>query len=215
VQYKVPQNIDLEDKIVGPFTMKQFLYLMIGGAICYGWWNYANTFISPSPMAIFLPLGLPVGLLAFCLALIKVNDRPFEIFILNIFKFLFSPKQRKWTEGYKPEPVITLDKATSDASKNQPKKDIRDLDELAKGLEQKNVELAAQTAPVSPKASGEKPKAISLAINDVQSAAEKQHSAQSSAPVAATTPAPSITNQTPQSQTKAATKKGGLFGLFK
>ena len=33
MQYSVPQFIDIEDKIVGPLTGKQTLYLMIGGGL--------------------------------------------------------------------------------------------------------------------------------------------------------------------------------------
>lgn len=205
MQYKVPQNIDLEDKIVGPFTMKQFLYLLVGGGICYGWWNYANTFVSPSPLVIFIPIGFPVGLLAFCLALVKVNDRPFEFFILSMFKFLMSPKQRRWVEGYKPETVVTLDKATEDQQKNKPSKDIRDLDELAKGLEQKTVELSAQKPPA--KSSG-KPQPVNVALNDIQSASQKQQNAQKLEVASQPTPTTPIAKP-------AKSKKGILGGLFK
>jgi hypothetical protein len=109
MQYKVPQNIDIEDKIVGPFTMKQFLYMMVGGFILYGWWNFSNTFSSPDPLVIFMVVGLPVGLLTISLAMVKINDRPFEYFLLNMFRFLVTPKQRKWIGGYTPEPVIKMD----------------------------------------------------------------------------------------------------------
>lgn len=209
MQYKVPQNIDLEDKIVGPFTMKQFLYLLVGGAICYGWWNYASTFISPSPLTVFLPVGGPVGLLSFCFALVKINDRPFEFFILNMFKFLFSAKQRKWIEGYQPENVITLDKISAQDAKNKPSKDIRGLDDLAKGLEQKNINVV-QPAPVAPSTS--QPKPINVAVNDVQAAAEKQQGAQQSA---ISSQPSAVSSQTPAPKTTVPANKGGLFGFLK
>lgn len=225
MQYKVPQNIDLEDKIVGPFTMKQFLYLLVGGSICYGWWNYASTFISPSPVAVFLPVGGPVGILAFCLALVKINDRPFEFFILNMFKFLFSPKQRKWIEGYQPENVITLDKISAQDAKNKPSKDIRGLDDLAKGLEQKNINVAP--APQPSKIS-EPPKPVNVAVNDVQGAAEKQQGAQrtevggqrvESGELRIRNQELGIRNQKSETNNQTASppaiKKSGLFGFLK
>ena len=41
-QYKIPQNIDVEDKILGPFTLKQFLYIMVGGILIYVFFNMIN-----------------------------------------------------------------------------------------------------------------------------------------------------------------------------
>lgn len=179
MQYKVPQNIDLEDKIVGPFTMKQFLYLFVGGFILYGWWNYSNTFVSPAPMSIFLPLAVPLGLICFCLAVVKVNDRPFEIFILNVFKFLFSPKQRKWVTGYTPEAVIMLDQLEAKQKKDEHVKSESDLDSLAKSLEQQTGEIRAKETLLPPtKQKLAKPQSINLSVSDISSSSAKQQQAQ-------------------------------------
>ena len=201
--------------------MKQFLYLLIGGGIIYGWWNFANTFVSPSPMTIFIPLALPVGLICFCFALVKVNDRPFEFFVLSMIRFLVAPKQRKWVEGYNPETVITLDKATQSEAQNKPSRDVRDLDSLAKGLEEKSVEIAAKNPTAGrPTVAGQKPKEINLAVNDVQAAAEKQQGAQMNVSAKTTEPntdAKNAAQPTPSTGRPAdlPAKKGGLFGLFK
>lgn len=196
MQYKVPQNIDLEDKIVGPFTMKQFVYILIGGTIIYGWWNYANTFIDPSPMAIFIPLALPVGLLTFCLALVKVNDRPFEIFLLNVFKFIFSPKQRMWKGGFKAESVIIIDKNAEKEKKKTPTKDTSSLDDLAKTLEKQANVITQNTPKPAQKTNpttGEQAQTLNISVKDVGEASKKQAEAQ------------------------ADNRKGqkGLFGIFK
>ena len=191
MQYKVPQNIDIEDKIVGPFTMRQFLYLMVGGFILYGWWNYSNTFSSPPPIYVFIPIGGPVGLLCICLALVKINDRPFEYFLMNMFKFLFSPKQRKWVTGYVPEAVIKMD-AIEAKQKKEVAKTETDLDSLAKSLDQQTAEIKAKT-PLAP-ASITKPGAINLSVKDVNSAAQKHQEA---------------------SQTQPPQAKKGFLGIFK
>ncbi len=188
MQYKVPQNIDLEDKIVGPFTMKQFLYLMVGGFILYGWWNYSNQFSSPPPMVIFAIVGLPVGLLCLCLAMVKVNDRPFEYFLLNIFKFMISPKSRKWTGGYTPEAVIRANPAEAQQKKEVAKTEA-DLDSLAKSLEKQTATIQSKT-PVAPQA---KPKAVNLSVKDVKTASQNQK----------------------LSQAAPAQAKKGFLGIFK
>jgi hypothetical protein len=198
MQYKVPQNIDLEDKIVGPFTMKQFIYLLVGGTIIYGWWNYANTYVDPSPMSIFIPLALPVGLLTFCLALVKVNDRPFELFLLNIFKFIFSPKQRMWREGFKEQGVIVIDKNAEKQTKQGTVKDTSSLDDLAKTLEKQANLISQNTPQAKPDTTGKgqsqaETKNLNISVKDVAGASKKQAEAQTG-------------NKKPS---------GGLFGIFK
>lgn len=220
MQYKVPQHIDIEDKIVGPFTMKQFVYLLVSGFIVYAWWNFSNTFISPPPILIFIPLAVPVGILGLCFALLKINDRPFEIFILSLLKFIFSPKQRVWTEGYQPPNVIVKDPAAI-GIKEEAKKDIRTLDELAKSLDRTQGEIEKKkptltTTPASAAASGKPVGAINLSVKDIQGAAEKQEQAQkpgleknSSQTTDLQTSPPAPQDQAPQ-----AKGKGGVFGLF-
>jgi hypothetical protein len=212
VQYKVPQHIDIEDKIVGPFTMKQFVYLLVAGFIIYGWWNFSNTFIDPPPMLIFLPLAIPVGTLGLSFALLKINDRPFEVFILSLLKFMFSPKQRIWREGYKAPEVIVKDPAAP-IIKDDGKKDVRTLDELAKSLDnsQGEIEKKKSSIPAGPAATvkSEEVANINLSVKDVQGAAKKQAMAQK----------PGLEKNIPAEQKPAVPpaeqKKRGLLGIFK
>lgn len=183
--------------------MRQFVYILVGGAIIYGWWNFANSYIEPPPMVIFLPLAIPVGFLTFCFALVKINDRPFEIFCLNLIRFLFAPKKRMWKEGYVGENVILLDK-TEQVKDDQtdPRKGVS-LDDLSKNLEQqaskisqpKSTEKSAITPanqPAQPQPAT--PTGINLSVKDVKTAAKKQSQAQK-------TPDPNA--------------KKGLWGIFK
>jgi len=137
MQYKVPQNIDLEDKIVGPFTMRQFVYLLVAGGLIYGWWNFLNSnYVNFLPQ--FLILAIPLGGLGFAFALVKINDRPFEYFVLGLIKFLFSPKQMMWKTGFKGESVIMIDTPKAPPLKEEAK-DSRGLDDLAKSLEKQSI----------------------------------------------------------------------------
>jgi len=177
--------------------MRQFVYLLVGGFIVYGWWQYAQSY--EPPMTIFLPLAIPVGLIAVAFALVKINDRPFEYFISSFIKFLFTPKKRMWHEGYKPDMVITVDKVIE--KKVEVVKTSEDLDSLAKTLEAKSQEIIAKE-PVALRA--KKPAAAAagagsstltnLSVKDVKSAAEKQNQAQTATPIK---------------------KTGGIWGLFK
>lgn len=68
--FKVPQFIEVEDKIFGPFTFKQFLYLAGGVASIFVF----RTFF---PTAIAILLGIPFIGLGVMLAFFKMNDQPF------------------------------------------------------------------------------------------------------------------------------------------
>lgn len=187
MQYKVPQNIDMEDKIVGPFTMRQFIYLLIPGGIIYGWYNYLSTNYTDYTIE-FALVAIPVGLIGLAFALLKINDRPFESFALSVIQFLSAAKQRKWTPGYAPEPVIVFDKPEDAQKANTVQKGGADLDSLSKVLEKSASELA-QKAPAAkpavsrqPSEKGSEQSVVNLSVKDVKGAAEKQQQAQAAAP---------------------------------
>jgi hypothetical protein len=70
MQFQVPQFIEVEDKIFGPFTFKQFIYLVGGGGAVYILWSLFPVYIS-------IILIIPIATLALALAFYKVNGRPF------------------------------------------------------------------------------------------------------------------------------------------
>lgn len=79
----------MEDRIVGPLTMLQFVYLMVGAMIIY----VAHTlFITTA----FWFIAVPVGLLSLSMAFLKVNDQPFPKFVAASLLFLVRPKSRIW-----------------------------------------------------------------------------------------------------------------------
>lgn len=89
MRYKVPQNIDMQDRIVGPLTILQFMYLLIGGAICY-------LFFQLFSFSIFVILALPVALFALALAFFKIQDQPFSKFIGASIQYVIKPKKLVW-----------------------------------------------------------------------------------------------------------------------
>lgn len=92
MQYKVPQNIFMEDHIIGPLTMWQFLYLLFGGLIVY----IAYQFFYQSAPGLFFLIAIPVSLLALGAAFVKIHDRPLPTFIKNAIAFAFTPRERVW-----------------------------------------------------------------------------------------------------------------------
>ena len=78
--YKVPQFIEVEDKIFGPLTFKQFIYLAGGAGACFMIWTFV-----PKLIAFFLII--PVGAFAIALAFYKVNNRPFVILVESFMRY--------------------------------------------------------------------------------------------------------------------------------
>ena len=88
MRFEVPQFIDIEDKIFGPLTWKQFLYL--GGGIGMGVALFLMTNF------IFILIGLPLIGIALALAFFPVNGRPFSFFLEAFFGFIGSTKLYLW-----------------------------------------------------------------------------------------------------------------------
>lgn len=99
MQYKVPQNIDIEDKVIAGLTLRQFMFLMIAGGIVLIL-KYA---LVGSLSFLFLPISVLVGGLGIALAFVRVNDRPFEVFLVSAAKTILTPKQRVWKKDVEIE----------------------------------------------------------------------------------------------------------------
>lgn len=127
MQYQVPQFIEIEDKIFGPLTFKQFLYVAGGAAIGFIAWSFL-------PSIIAIPVG--GGIFAFfaMAAFYKVNGRPFLFFIENFFKFTFSKKLYLWRKQEKKPKK--KDRAEAQVAQVQlPKLSQSKLKELTWGLD--------------------------------------------------------------------------------
>ncbi len=84
MRFQVPQFIDIEDKVVGPFTIKQFVYLAGGAGMSFIIYTYLPKYFS-------LPLVAGVIGLSLALAFYKINNKPF-IYMLEA-AFLYYTKQ--------------------------------------------------------------------------------------------------------------------------
>jgi hypothetical protein len=94
MQFKVPQFIDIEDKIFGPFTFKEFVYLVGGAGIAYISFKLL-------PIIIALPLSLIIIVLSLLLVFYKVNEKPFEYILRAYITYLFQSKLYIWQKSKK------------------------------------------------------------------------------------------------------------------
>jgi len=88
-QFTVPQFIDVENKIIGPITTRQFLIILAAGivaALAYRLFDFS----------LFLTVTIVVFGLAIVFSFVRVNGRPFHFFILNVVQTLRRPSLRVW-----------------------------------------------------------------------------------------------------------------------
>lgn len=89
-QYKVPQDVEAEDKLLGPFSFRQFVYLMIvagSGALMF-FLGRSSIVLAVIPAPIFFVFG--------ALALPLRKDQPMETYLAAVIRFWFKPRKRMW-----------------------------------------------------------------------------------------------------------------------
>jgi hypothetical protein len=121
MQYKVPQNVDIEDKVIAGLTLRQFIFLITAGGIVLGL-KYG---LPASLSFLFMPLSIGIAAFGAALAFYKINDRPFEVFLISAAKTLITPNKRIWQrEGETKEQI---EKAPEKKEAYRPKKNIEEI----------------------------------------------------------------------------------------
>ena len=88
--YKVPQDVEADDKLIGPFTFRQFIYLIIVAMAIALAWALSRVFVG---LAV---IPLPVVIFFGALALPLRKDQPMEIYMAAIVSFYIKPRMRMW-----------------------------------------------------------------------------------------------------------------------
>lgn len=107
-QYQVPQFIEVEDKIFGPLTLKQFIYLAGAGGL-------ALLCFTLLPLFLALPLAGLAGGIGAAFAFYKVNGRPLIVAAEHGFSYLLGNKLYLWKQR-QPEQVQQVQSKPADPS---------------------------------------------------------------------------------------------------
>lgn len=102
-QFVVPQFIDVEDKILGPVTTRQFAILMVDALVMFIVYKLLSL-----PFAIATDVALLVAGLV--LAFVRVNGQPFHYFLLNVVQTWKRPRVRVWNKELSDSEIIALSK---------------------------------------------------------------------------------------------------------
>jgi hypothetical protein len=108
-QYKVPQDVEADDKLLGPFSARQFGYLMAAGILI----AVAVGLFQLFPLLALIPL--PPVFLFLVLALPLKKDQPMETYLAAMVSFYLKPHTRVWTPGQRESTIfITAPKIADD-----------------------------------------------------------------------------------------------------
>jgi len=113
--YKVPQDVEADDKLLGPFSFRQFIYLMIAGGTIV----LAVALFQVFPLLALIPL--PVTIFFVILALPLKKDQPMETYLAAIVSFYLKPNRRFWIPGQSESTILIT------APKKVEEKRVRDI----------------------------------------------------------------------------------------
>lgn len=110
-QYKVPQDVEADDKLLGPFSFRQFVYLLVAGGLI----ALAVAFFQIFPVLAIVPV--PFILFFAALALPLKKDQPMETYLAAIASFYLKPRKRIWTPGQRDSTITIAAPKIEDDSK--------------------------------------------------------------------------------------------------
>lgn len=141
MEYQVPQFIEVEDKVVGPLTLRQFIYLAGAGGLCV-------IFVAYLPLLLAVLLSIPTIALGAALSFYKVNGKTFIEMLEAGFNYYTGAKMFLWKRdvpkgaGVKATPsaaIIAAEEAKAAAEhKTAQRLTSGKLSELAWSLDIKN-----------------------------------------------------------------------------
>ncbi len=98
MQFKVPQFLEIEDKIFGPLTFREFVYLAGGAGLCFTAYKLLGFLLGIVPILIIAGFAL-------MLTFYKPNNKPFVNMLESGFRYLSQGKLYIWKKEGKKEPL--------------------------------------------------------------------------------------------------------------
>lgn len=100
-QFLVPQFIDVEDKIIGPITVRQFVIMVVAGVLAVVEYKLLSFWVFVVVAFITVAAGAT-------LAFVKINGRPMHYFLLNFVQTIKRPFRRVWNKAAYVSSVIEV-----------------------------------------------------------------------------------------------------------
>ncbi len=128
MQFQVPQFIEVEDKIFGPLTATQFIYLVGGGGFAAAMWLLL-------PLWAAILIGAPVAALGAALAFYRINDRPLLEVLEAAFNYFMKSRLYIWEHKNAVAPAEQASERENDPAKFAPAATGNRIKDLAWSLD--------------------------------------------------------------------------------
>lgn len=92
-QFVIPQFIDVETKIIGPITVRQFLVMLVDGLFIFLTYKFCD-------FALFAIIGFFEFIIGAIIAFLKINGRPVHYFLINFLETVRKPKLKIWYKSW-------------------------------------------------------------------------------------------------------------------
>ena len=127
-QFQVPQFIEVEDKIFGPLTLKQFFYILGAGAAIF----LLYVFLPPPLVILF---GAPFVAFFGALAFYPINGQPFVKYLENAFKHYTNARLYVWRKEEKMPSFTPQSQISNPSAPKMPKLTENKLKDIAWSLD--------------------------------------------------------------------------------
>jgi hypothetical protein len=101
--HKVPQDVEAEDKLLGPLSLKQFIFTILG--LGFG---YLTIVFATKVHIVAAIIWIPPMIVCFVLGLYQRKDQPVEVYLASALRFYLKPHKRTWSQdGYEERVIVT------------------------------------------------------------------------------------------------------------
>lgn len=101
-QYKVPQDVEAEDKLIGPLSLRQFIYIVIAVA----WAGFMWAIFGKISIILVIVLALPVSGFFILLGVGRRQEQSFENYFVAMVRFAVVPRIRLWQKDTSNEVIV-------------------------------------------------------------------------------------------------------------
>ncbi len=101
-QYKVPQDVEAEDKLIGPLSLRQFIYIIIA----VGWAGFMWAIFGKISIILVIVLALPVSGFFILLGVGRRQEQSFENYFVALVRFAIVPRIRLWQKDTSSEVIV-------------------------------------------------------------------------------------------------------------
>ncbi len=142
LQYKIPKNVELEDTIIGPITMKQLIICGVGGGLDYILYMGLN---KHHFWYVWAPPVVVIGLLTVAIAFLEIRNIRFTKYILLMMEAFVLPNKRMWDKRQSTQFIFSTSshqnvkekksKETEASIHEKKEEQVTNLNELTKALD--------------------------------------------------------------------------------